>query len=236
MTLGHLRSGAPAPSGYWRSCVATASALTPERAIAQAGAADARQCIAARASHSPGNTAILLRDGADVSIRAIARTDSFLLKDFYDRLSATSLYLRFQRAVREVSQAYCESMCSVDMAAEVALVACVSEAARWRVVADARYVVSPGTRDAELAIVVADAWQRRGLGARMLAQLFCCAMSRGIETLFGEALHDNMAVRELATKYGARLHFTRGGTSRISIELRPLVQAHGDQLIKYSDS
>ena len=89
-------------------------------------------------------------------------------------------------------------------------------------IADARCVLVPGTREAELAIAVADDWQRRGLGDRLLVQLFRQARNRGVDLLFGEALSDNVAVRRLAERRGARLHMTRWGTTRVSIELRPL--------------
>lgn len=161
---------------------------------------------------------IVFGDGALVQIRAIAGTDAQCLKAFFDRLTPVARYMRFQRAIREISLAECERMSMADAFVEVGLIACVLELGGPRVIADARFVVVPGTREAEFAIVIADDWQRRGLGERLLAQLSCRAWNDGIERLFGEALSDNMSVRKLAQRQVDRLHMTRWGTTRIEIQ------------------
>jgi len=175
-------------------------------------------------NESPLDATIVLRDGAVVRIRAVAKADAHRLKAFHDRLSPLSRYMRFQRAIREVSLAQCERMSQADGIAETGLIACVLEPEGARVIADARFVLVPGTREAELAIAVADDWQQRGLGDRLLVQLLRQARNRGVDLLFGEALNDNVAVRKLAQRQGARLQMTRWGTTRVSIELLPLTQ------------
>lgn len=65
----------------------------------------------------------------------------------------------------------------------------------------ARYVTDPDVRSASFAIVVADEWQRKGIGARLLGMLIDAARARGIERLEGEMLAENAAVRALLTRF-----------------------------------
>jgi acetyltransferase len=62
--------------------------------------------------------------------------------------------------------------------------------------------VNPDLRSASVAIVVADAWQGKGIGARLFGMLVDAAAAHGIERLEGEMLADNTAMRRLAARFG----------------------------------
>ena len=66
----------------------------------------------------------------------------------------------------------------------------------------ARYVRDHDNDDAEFAIVIADAWQGRGIGRRLLAKLIEAARRRGVKRLYGEILAINRPMLELARKLG----------------------------------
>ncbi len=63
---------------------------------------------------------------------------------------------------------------------------------------------------AELAIVVADAWQRRGVATVLLELLVLSAADRGIERFYGYVASSNDAARRLLTGIGARGEFRDG--------------------------
>ena len=67
----------------------------------------------------------------------------------------------------------------------------------------ARYVRENG--DAEFAIVVADAWQGRGIGRRLLAKLIAVARRRGLQRLYGDILRINQPMLQLVQKLGFKL-------------------------------
>lgn len=76
---------------------------------------------------------------------------------------------------------------------------------RDRVVAVAECAWEPGGTDPpELAIMVADAWQRRGLGRRTLGGLVRRCAEAGLTTFRAEYLHSNPAVRPLAAAVAGR--------------------------------
>jgi acetyltransferase len=69
-------------------------------------------------------------------------------------------------------------------------------------VAVARYVTNPDGTSCEFAIVVADEWQRVGLGRYMMAQLIEVARARGLSSMSGEILASNMGMQKLAMQLG----------------------------------
>jgi acetyltransferase len=69
----------------------------------------------------------------------------------------------------------------------------------------ARYVRDKDDQAAEFALVVADSWQGRGIGARLMAKLIDAARRRGVKRLYGEILATNRPMLGLATKLGFTL-------------------------------
>jgi len=66
----------------------------------------------------------------------------------------------------------------------------------------ARYVLDEDKQSAEFAIVVADPWQGRGIGRRLLARLIAVARRRGVPRLYGDILRINRPMLELVRKLG----------------------------------
>jgi acetyltransferase len=70
----------------------------------------------------------------------------------------------------------------------------------------ARYVLEADGRSCEFALVVADAWQGRSIGRRLMEKLIGVARARGLERLYGDVLSTNHRMLEFC----ARLGFTLG--------------------------
>lgn len=69
----------------------------------------------------------------------------------------------------------------------------------------ARYVRDKDGDAAEFALVVADAWQGRGIGSRLLAKLADIARQRGLKQLYGDVLATNRGMLNLVRKLGFEL-------------------------------
>jgi acetyltransferase len=63
-------------------------------------------------------------------------------------------------------------------------------------------VIAPESRRCEIALSVADAWQRKGLGTILLSHMKCRAKMIGVRHVIGEILRTNEAMRGLAHKAG----------------------------------
>jgi acetyltransferase len=62
-----------------------------------------------------------------------------------------------------------------------------------------------GGKEAEFAMVIGDAWQRRGLGKELLGRLIHVARDEKVERVFGTIMTENLEMRRLAEKLGFKL-------------------------------
>ena len=147
---------------------------------------------------------IILETGRPILIRPIAATDKALLVDGLTRLSPETRRLRFLSAKPSFTAAELRYLTEVDQHDHIALVAldgrtgCLVGVARCVRLAD-----RPDT--AEGAIVVADAWQRQGVGRALAEALSAAARAAGIRRFEALMQADNAAARAVARRIAARL-------------------------------
>lgn len=137
---------------------------------------------------------------AGLILRQIRQDDLPLLSDFVHGLSPTTSYRRLLSG-RTPTQEELRRWTAIDPSRECAIVALTSESGAERIVAVARYVTESAD-DTDFAIVVADAWQRRGLGRQLMRKLVDAARLHGIRTLSGITLSTNYAMISLARESG----------------------------------
>ena len=80
--------------------------------------------------------------------------------------------------------------------------ACPEGESAERIVAEVRAVCDPDNRQAELAILVAAPWQRRGLGQGLLDKMVLYLRARGTGQIVGQCQADNLAMLQLARRRG----------------------------------
>lgn len=154
-----------------------------------------------------------------VTVRPISAMDFALEREFVDGLSAATGYQRLM-STRRLSDDEIRRFTDIDPAREVALVAVTLTDGRERQVGVARYVKDeriPG--DAEFAIVLADDWQRCGLGTRLLGCLIDAAKSGGIRRLVATTQSANAGMLALARRMGFRLALNPGSASITDLTL-----------------
>lgn len=121
-------------------------------------------------------------------IRDLRRDDGALLIDFHARLSPASRYQRFHGAVPTLNKSMLTVLLDVDGWDHIALVAFADQGA----VGIARLIRHPGRRhEAEVAVAVADAWHRRGVGRQLVQALIQRADSLGISQVSAGILAGN---------------------------------------------
>ena len=137
---------------------------------------------------------VTLRDGSVLHVRPIRPEDADLEREFVHGLSEQTRYYRFFYRMSELSPAMLARFTQVDYDRELALVALAAaedDAPAQRFVGVARYIANPDRTSAEFAVVVADAWQRRGVARVLMRGLIVCAKRRGLERMVGTVLHVN---------------------------------------------
>jgi acetate---CoA ligase (ADP-forming) len=131
-------------------------------------------------------TDILLRDGSTAHVRPVRHDDSDAIRSFLETVSADSIAFRFFGTPRP--EWIVSWSIDVDYADRFALVA--ETGSPRRVVAHAAYIRDRGDR-AEVAFLVADAWQGRGISTVLMAHLAEIAERHGIATFTAEVLPIN---------------------------------------------
>src|SRR4051812_49172569 len=106
----------------------------------------------------------ILRDGGAITIRALQPSDRAELLAAASRLSPKSLYRRFFGPKRHFSETEISYFLNIDFTRHVAIVALVNERGREVIIASARYIVT-ADKEAEVAFLVADSHQGRGIGS-----------------------------------------------------------------------
>jgi acetyltransferase len=170
------------------------------------------------------------RDAADrVTIRPIAPDDEAMMVDFHRSLSAQSVYTRYFNVLklsRRISHARLDRICHPDAAHETVLVAESRDAALSPRIAgvgrlsvlDGEHAVRPGSQRAgEVALIVRDADQHRGIGTGLLASLIDAAKQRGLHRLVAHMLPANRAMRGLCAKHG--MQTSRASVDEVTAEL-----------------
>jgi GNAT superfamily N-acetyltransferase len=144
-----------------------------------------------------------------VSLAPLEPGDAEPLRRFWSRLSPETRYRRFMIPLASLEAAHLERLLDVDHSDREAMVALVE----GEIVGVARYARrAPRPDAAELAVVVADAWQRRGVATRLLSALAHRARRAGIVCFEVMTLADNPAALGLLHRLrpAARLAFSQG--------------------------
>ena len=167
---------------------------------------------------------IELSDGTKVHLRPIVPEDEALLHEAVAAMSERTVYFRFFSPIKRMSDALAHRLAVVDYSDRFALVATTHRpTGTERIVGVARYDRARGTDVAEVAVAVIDEFQRRGLGAALLANLARVARQNGIKTFSLIVLPENREMLGLLRKMGW-IHQAKltGGVYEISFELPEL--------------
>jgi GNAT superfamily N-acetyltransferase len=140
-------------------------------------------------------------NGAEIALRIVRDTDAERIQSFVRGLSMKTRYHRFFYPLHELTPDLLERSLHADPSREVTLLATTEEDGEEIVIGMAQYFVTGDDR-AEFAIVVADKWQRQGIGKSTLYALSWLARAVGIVWFDGDVLMENGAMRGLLSKAG----------------------------------
>ncbi len=148
-----------------------------------------------------------LRDGRQVSIRPIRPEDEPLMVTFHGRLSERSVYFRYFHLMKlnqRVAHERLTRICFIDYEREMALVA------EWRnpstgepqILGVGRLTKMHGTTEAEIAVLVADEFQRLGLGGELMRRVIAVASAERLAAIHGDVLTENVEMIRLGERHG----------------------------------
>jgi RimJ/RimL family protein N-acetyltransferase len=145
-------------------------------------------------------------------------TDEGRMQELFHSLSKQTMYYRFMADVMRLPQRMIQNFVYIDYRDEMAIVGTIPEAYGEEIIAVGRYYLDPSTNQAEVAFIVRDEWQNRGIGGFLLKYLATIAQGQGIAGFTAEVLAENLAMLAVLRRSGFRISTRLDGRVR-SIEL-----------------
>ena len=145
---------------------------------------------------------ITVRDGAVVRLRPIRADDAPRLQALHARLSLQTIHQRFFNVMRRLPTDWARYLADVDYRSRLALVVertCPD--GTGELVGVGRYEPTSDAGRAEVAFVIEDRWQGRGLGTVLFNDLVAAAEARGIREFSAEVLADNTRMLDLIARF-----------------------------------
>jgi len=138
----------------------------------------------------------------EVAVRPIAPADADKAQAFVAALSQNSRYLRFFHTLKSLPPSMLKRFIGIDQQIQVVLVGLAVVQGRETMIAEARYCVSGDHTTAEIAISVADEWQRRGIATALLNMLERIASTNDITQFTAQSFAVNETFRKFARACG----------------------------------
>jgi GNAT superfamily N-acetyltransferase len=163
-----------------------------------------------------------LRDRRPVTIRAIRPGDKELFREAFNGLEAGSIYMRFFGPRKELTDRELIQATEVDFIRTVALVACVQEGARERIVGGGRYIALEGPDPpsaAEIAFVVEEDYHGQGIASILLKHLLLIGRKRGISRFEADVLHANKKMLRVFERAGLPV-VTKASSDSIHVTMK----------------
>ena len=173
----------------------------------------------------------VLKDGTPVTIRAVRPDDRDRFLEAFRLLERDSIYTRFFSLRKDLSDAELERAVNVDFVREVALVVTTETARGETIIAVGRYIMGDETspnRSAEVAFVVEEDYQGRGIASRLLTHLAALARGQNLKHFEAEVLSQNSPMLAVFKRCGFPMRQRRdGGVVHLTLELAATDSAVG---------
>ncbi len=150
-------------------------------------------------------TTYIMDDGTQVTFRPIHPTDQEGMRDLFYALSQQTVYYRFMSRMKRLPQKQIQEFVYIDHRNEVVIVGTLPEAHGEDIIAVGGYYLDPRVNRAEIAFVVRDEYQNRGIGSFMLRYLTGIAKRNGIAGFTAEVLRENRGMQAVFNKSGLKV-------------------------------
>ena len=132
-----------------------------------------------------------LRDGTEIFFRPVKPTDESALSEMLYSLSQTSIRTRYMTQTMTFPHRDVQQLTNIDYLQNLSIVGTVPGVSGEQIVAIAQYFLDPKTEAAEVAFIVQDVWQQKGMGTLLLDYLTQIAKQRGVKQFYAKVLPVN---------------------------------------------
>ncbi len=161
----------------------------------------------------------MLEDGTPVLIRPMKPEDESLVADLLDNCSERTIYFRYFSAVKSWPHEALIRFTQNDYDREIGIAAIGLPPGPTVMMGVGRLVMIPERDAAEFAVIVADPWQGKGLGPKLMERVIEIAKGNGVRTLSGDVLAENHPMLGLVKKMGFNVLRPDEGTCQVELDL-----------------
>jgi acetyltransferase len=142
------------------------------------------------------------KDGTEVTLRPIRPEDEPMELEFIRGLSSETSRFRFFQIIKDLPHEALVRFCNIDYDREMAFIAETREGDRKVEVGVSRLILEPNKKKGEFAVVVSDKYQAKGLGIKLVDMLIEVAKEKGVESIYGIVMAENLKMIRLCEKLG----------------------------------
>lgn len=143
-----------------------------------------------------------LKDGTEVTLRPIRPEDEPMELAFIRGLSTETSRFRFFQIIKDLPHESLVRFCNIDYDREMAFIAERREGDRHVEIGVSRLILEPNKKHGEFAVVVADKYQGKGLGIKLVDMLIDVAREKSVESIYGIIMSENVKMVSLCEKLG----------------------------------
>jgi len=158
-----------------------------------------------------------LEDGMICCIRPIQAEDEPLIYALFKSLSDDTIIYRFGHRLVHIPHEKLVRYCQIDYDREWAFVAVTPDT--QKIIGDVRISKLPDLENAELAILILDTWQGKGIGKILMEYSIAVAKEIGLKSLWMEILKTNRRMLVLGQKYGFKQAYDEEDMVRVVLRL-----------------
>ncbi len=161
------------------------------------------------------------RTGLRFMLRPVKLSDEHLLKDFFYSLSNDSMYKRFVSSRHDMHHDRLQPFVVIDYTREMVILAVLQEEGREMIVGMAQYLIDEHSHTAEVAFVVRDDHQGKGIGAELLRYVTYLARKSGLLGFTAAVLMENRQMLQLFERMGFNIEKrAEGGMYELQMSFR----------------
>jgi acetyltransferase len=161
-----------------------------------------------------------LSDGTAVLLRPIKPEDEPAEHEMLSSLSQETLRTRFFSVIKDISHEWLVLFCNIDYDRHMAIVAELREDGKKKMIGVARLTMGQNLMSGEVAVLVHDRFQGKGLGYKFVEMLIEIARERGLEDIRADVLTENKKMLSIFRRLGFTTRCLPGGTSEALLKLQ----------------
>lgn len=162
---------------------------------------------------------VVLKDGSKAVVRPIKAEDETLIAALLGRCSERTISLRFFQRAIDIRHENLVKFCQVDYDRELAFVCVIKDGVEEKIIGDVRLSRDPDGVDAEMAILVEDAWQGKGVGKALCSYAIEVAKDLGVKRIWMDILRINTYMLGLADRLGFKRHHVEEDSIKVVLHL-----------------